>query len=261
MQKKRFITVMIGLMMVQSGFAATLEQYWPKQGWLWYNKPVKEVRIKVHKLRVQSLPSRQVQTLTASQQMSSLRHATKEALDKAILYPSEQHTLEYLRLQRFLTEKASDFTTTWQKTLLDHPELDYGVSHPMQSLGRQVMLAKENDQETQAIHEMAKHYGLFFFYRGKNKLDQALSSSIMAFAQDNHIALIPVTVDSRALSSMPDTRVDHGQAKRLGIKFFPALILVNPKTGEHKALSYGFISQNQLSKRFLAVATNFKRTW
>jgi len=254
---KKIMLAMILVVIVHISFADSLEQNWPKAGWLWYNKPTK-----THLKRQPKEPVlRQVDTMSATAQMRRIRKATKEALDAAILYPTEEHTIEYLRLQKFLTDHASDFTNTWQKTLIDHPELDYEVSHPMQSVGRQVVLSEKSEKEKLAIHQLAKHFGLFFFYRGDNKLDQALAPSIESFAKTNGIALIPVVVDKHPLSSLPHTRIDRGQSKRLGVSYFPALILVNPKTGEHKALSYGFIAQDQLSERFLQVSTNFKRDW
>lgn len=54
------------------------------------------------------------------------------------------------------------------------------------------------------------------------------------------------------------SRTDQGQAEQLGVKFFPAMMLVNPKSGQVKPLSYGFISQDDLAKQFLYVSSDFK---
>lgn len=53
------------------------------------------------------------------------------------------------------------------------------------------------------------------------------------------------------------TRMDGGQASRLGIRYFPALMLADPKSGTVKPVSYGFISQDDLAKQFLNVSTDF----
>ena len=52
--------------------------------------------------------------------------------------------------------------------------------------------------------------------------------------------------------------MDQGQAERLGVKYFPAMMLVDPKSGQVKPLSYGFISQDDLAKQFLYVSNDFK---
>ena len=47
-------------------------------------------------------------------------------------------------------------------------------------------------------------------------------------------------------------------AQRLGVKYFPAMMLVDPKQGSVRPLSYGFISQDDLAKQFLNVSEDFK---
>jgi len=42
-----------------------------------------------------------------------------------------------------------------------------------------------------------------------------------------------------------------------GIRYFPALMLADPKSGAVKPVSYGFISQDDLAKQFLNVSTDF----
>ena len=56
-----------------------------------------------------------------------------------------------------------------------------------------------------------------------------------------------------------DSKVDHGQAKQLNIRFFPALILVNPKTNRTQPVSYGLVTQDILARQFLLVATDFSK--
>ncbi len=51
---------------------------------------------------------------------------------------------------------------------------------------------------------------------------------------------------------------DAGQAKKMGIKHFPAIYLVEPGTGTYKPLAYGFITQDDLARRVLNVVTDFK---
>ncbi|MBB2375217.1 conjugal transfer protein TraF, partial [Escherichia coli] len=48
------------------------------------------------------------------------------------------------------------------------------------------------------------------------------------------------------------------RAQRLGVKYFPAMMLVDPKQGSVRPLSYGFISQDDLAKQFLNVSEDFK---
>ncbi|WP_161544072.1 conjugal transfer protein TraF, partial [Escherichia coli] len=54
------------------------------------------------------------------------------------------------------------------------------------------------------------------------------------------------------------SRTDQGQAQRLGVKYFPAMMLVAPKQGSMRRLSCVFISQDDLAKQFLNVSEDFK---
>ena len=99
---------------------------------------------------------------------------------------------------------------------------------------------------------------MFSFYRGKEPLDAQMAGIVADFARIHHISLIPVSVDGQVASTVPDSRPDNGQSKALGIHYFPALFLVQPQTHVTQALAYGFMTQDDLAKRFLNVATGFK---
>ena len=191
-------------------------------------------------------------------QMALLRQALQEAKAKAILYPTVENMRSYLILQNFVTNQASLFTQVWKRTLLEYPDLDYSILHPIQNSAQHVMYAETSKKEDEAIQSFAKQYGLFFFYRGNNSLDQALAPIIESFSRGNHISLIPVSMDGKTLAVFGSNQIDRGQAEKLGIKYFPALILVNPKNQKIQPLNYGFISDADLRRRFLQIATNFQ---
>lgn len=105
---------------------------------------------------------------------------------------------------------------------------------------------------------LAQHYGVMFFYRGREAIDGQLVQVIKNFRETYGLSVIPVSVDGIINPMLPDSRTDQGQAEQLGVKFFPAMMLVNPKSGQVKPLSYGFISQDDLAKQFLYVSSDFK---
>ena len=59
---------------------------------------------------------------------------------------------------------------------------------------------------------------------------------------------------------MPIKVEDQGKekARELGITHFPALVLVNPKSGQYQAISYGFKSASELSERLLKINNGWK---
>jgi len=233
-------------------------------GWHWYNEvyPVKyedkkdkeNIEIKKNKKNKKS----------AMEQMLMLRKTVQEAKAKAILYPTVENMRSYLILQNFVTNQAGLFTQAWKKTLLEYPELDYSIFHPTQNSAQHIISAENSKKEKEAIRSFSRKYGLFFFYRGNNLLDQALAPIIYSFSKENNISLIPISVDGKLIDIFSSNHtyngqtVNNGQAENLGIKYFPALILVDPKNRKVIPINYGFISDSELRRRFLQIATEFK---
>ena len=109
-----------------------------------------------------------------------------------------------------------------------------------------------------AIHTLSNTHGLLFFYRAKNPYDQKQVAILQDFAERFALPLIPVSVDGARAPELPDTRLDKGQAESLGVRFFPAVLLVNPKTQETLPIAYGFTTQDVLEKNLVEVIHHFK---
>ncbi len=111
------------------------------------------------------------------------------------------------------------------------------------------------------IDTMSKHYGLIFFYRGNSSICQKFVSILAPFVKARHFAMISVTTDHQPIIGLPNPRdIPMSTVNRiLGIqsRYLPALFLVNLKTHQMKALSYGFLSLSDLKERFLDVRDHF----
>ena len=224
-------------------------------GWHWYNEIYPED--KKEKAEKDGSYERNKKE-SALMQMDLLRQAVREAKARAILYPTVENMRSYLILQNFVTNQAGLFTQIWKKTLLEYPELDYSILHPTQNNAQHIIYAENIRKEKEAIKSFSEKYGLFFFYRGNEALDKALAPTIKGFSRENNISLIPISVDGKPIDIFATNHINNGQAEKLGIKHFPALILVDPKNQKVIPINYGFISDSGLHRRFLQVATEFK---
>lgn len=229
----------------------------PFTGWHWYNEPKKKPDPPAPKPQ----PAPRVpdfSQLSPSQQADVLKGYTKEALNNAILHPSAENTATFLRWQKFWTDRASMFSQSFAVAQLDHPDLDYNLEHPHYNSTAPLQQARDQEEQTQAISELAGQYGLFYFYRGGDPIDAQMAGVVADFARLRHVSLIPVSVDGTVSPQVPESRQDGGQSARMGITHFPALFLVDPKSKSFRPLAYGFMTQDDLAKRFLNVATGFK---
>ena len=141
---------------------------------------------------------------------------------------------------------------------LTHPELDYNLEFPHYNSMAPLVQSRDQAQRQEAIAKMGQQYGLFYFYRGSDPIDAQMAGVVADFAKINHLSLIPVSVDGQVAPSLPDSRPDNGQIQAMRITHFPALFLVDPRSRNFQPLVYGFMTQDDLAKRFLNVSTGFK---
>lgn len=234
-------------------WSAVLPVYGKDAGWQWYNEPAKSP---AQETAEKAAPVRQETDIM--QKLVTLQMATKRALYEAILYPGVDNFVRYFRLQNYWTQQAGLFTMSARKAMLAHPELDYNLQYSHYNGTVRNQLAADQAQQRQAIAKLAEHYGIMFFYRGQDPIDGQLAQVINGFRATYGLSVIPVSVDGVINPLLPDTRPDRGQAQRLGVKYFPAMMLVDPKQGSVRPLSYGFITQDDLAKQFLNVSEDFK---
>ena len=221
-------------------------------GWQWYNESHKRPDTENTATPPPSAPQ------DIMEKLAMLQQATKRAMYEAILYPGVENFTRYFRLQNYWTQQAGLFSMSAKKAMLENPELDYNLQYSHYNGTVKNQLAADYAEQRQAISTLAQHYGVMFFYRGREAIDGQLVQVIKNFRETYGLSVIPVSVDGVINPMLPDSRTDQGQAEQLGVKFFPAMMLVNPKSGQVKPLSYGFISQDDLAKQFLYVSSDFK---
>ncbi|BBQ86591.1 TPA: type-F conjugative transfer system pilin assembly protein TraF [Kluyvera georgiana] len=257
---KYFIPALMLMFSLQAAAEEIITPANPFTGWNWYNEPKpKPKRPKPAPPPEAPAPAvPDFSKMTAVEQAQVLKDITRESLNRAILYPTAENTATYLRWQKFWTDRSSMFSQSFAVAQLRHPDLDYNVEFPHYNNMAPYVQTRDQQQRESAITQLAQEYGLFYFYRGSDPIDVQMAGVVSDFAKLNNISLIPVTVDGQVAASVPETRQDTGQTKAMGVSAFPALFLVSPRSKDYRALAYGFMTQDDLAKRFLNVATGFK---
>jgi conjugal transfer pilus assembly protein TraF len=186
--------------------------------------------------------------------MDAVRQAIEQALDKATLDPTPENVKAYIALQNQVSDRASRFAQVWQAVLLQAPGLDYSIAHPTNQIGQQVYSDQKRHAEDAAIHQLAQHSGLFFFYRSTCPYCQRFAPIVRDFTDKYHIPIVPITTDGIALPSFPRSQVDDGQSAKFGVQVEPALFTVDPYTHQAVPVSYGLTTEDELRSRILAIA-------
>ncbi|NNH97759.1 type-F conjugative transfer system pilin assembly protein TraF [Pasteurella multocida] len=258
MNFSKVISIFLSLILFSS-FAFSNEDDLKKDkiiGWQFYNLPKKKEKKKEEE-RVEDANNEST-NVTPMEQMKYLQKLLEETKANAIMNPTVENIAVYKTVQDFMVEKASVFSSNWEKMLLEHPQLDYNISNSHYNATAPIKAANERAEQSKAIQIVNQHYGVFFFYRGNEALDNKLSEIIKDFGEQYQLSIFPISVDGRVNATFPHSKIDMGQSEKMGIKYFPALFLVDPKAGDYKPLAYGFITQDDLARRVLNIVTNFK---
>ncbi|TDN51487.1 type-F conjugative transfer system pilin assembly protein TraF [Scandinavium goeteborgense] len=225
------------------------------EGWHWYKDPAEEDELP---------PSSPVSTpppassLTPTQQKKRLHDATMAALDKVILYPTVNNYVAFMRLQNFWTEQATEFVQVSKQARLSHPELDYNLVRSHYNGTAAAQKAMQKTKESAAVSRLARDYGVMFFYRGNNPVDNLMAGVIQAWCDERRISLVAVSVDGRISEHLPNSHLDHGQAQTMGVRFFPATFMVDPRSRHWQPLAWGFMSHDDLDHQVTGIFTHFK---
>lgn len=226
------------------------------QGWRWYNEPTAPKKQVPKKAEVPSVTVTRTQTLTPTEQMEWFHRYYQDTLNDAAINSQDSKKVEKaMLLNQYVSNKSSEFGMTFKKVLLDNPDLSYTKDRPTEQAARSTYLSLERNKKIRAVRTLADAgWGLFFVYKGSEEIDIALAPSVQQFATQHGIELLGITLDGIALPAIVQNRQND---QHINVPFSPALVLVNPGTGEMKPLAYGFISQDDLLGRFLNVATDF----
>lgn len=222
-------------------------------GWHWYNE--QPISKKKNNNDNKEVLYKEFQQLTSSQQLKILQMATAELKDKAILTGNINDIANYKRAQDMWVSKATMFTVGWERMLLEHPELNYSLQYSHENALAPVMQQNKHLLENEAISNIAKKNGMMLFYRGDNKGDLMFVKVCATFSKEHHIALLLVSENTPSTLFNIPSKFDFNEtrANALDIHYFPALLLINPKAGSHRMISYGFMSTDEIAKRFLNI--------
>ncbi|MCW8400506.1 type-F conjugative transfer system pilin assembly protein TraF [Legionella sp. PATHC038] len=253
MMKKLTCLLMILAAQVNADFVKV-----PAHGFHWYSNDEKEPKIKHQELLK---PSARPQT--PYEQLMEVRHVTLNKLASALMNPSFDATLEYMKAQQGYAKNNQKFVQYWQEVLMTHPELDHTLNFPTDNSAIAIRNDSMNLLMERVVKEGAKRYGLILFYRGNSSISQKMISHLVPFVMQTHFSMISVTTDGQPIEGLPNPKniplevVQH--TMNLQSRYMPALFLVDLKTQKMSPLSYGYVSVAELKERLLDVATHYKR--
>lgn len=196
--------------------------------------------------------------LTPREILHKQGEAWEDALARAVLHPSTENYIEYLRLTAAIQAQAQQFATGFRQAIWSAPEYDYTLVNPVRA---EAISAKNQAallQETADLTTLAERYGLVFFLRGDCPYCQRFAPILKAFADTHGFSVLPVSLDGKGLPEFSAPQHNALLAQKLRVDVVPTVFLVDPVRNQLLPVSYGFTDASTLAKKVLWAADNMK---
>lgn len=189
--------------------------------------------------------------VTYRQQLDQIGARLEELKAKAILEPTSDNIVAYVRYQREQLDRASMFADVWERAIWQHPDLDYTLQRPVNTLGKSAWLEQRKTDREATIASLSERYGLFFFYSASCGACEVFSPVVRSLADKYHLSVLPVSMDGGPNPAFPRFVVNHGQYEKMGLEGgqVPALVLFDTYLKKPIPIGYGVMAEDEVLQR------------
>ncbi|EQB02064.1 conjugal transfer protein TraF [Sphingobium baderi] len=204
-------------------------------------------------------PAQKGPPASAADRVAAIKRDLDELKARAILEPSEENVIAYVRFQREQLDRASTFSDTWQRALWQHPELDYTLQRPVNTVGKRAWLDNRKADRDAALRRLGQRYGLFYFYAQSCGACDIFGPILRSVADSHEMTVMAISMDGGPTRDFPDYVVDAGQRQRMGVpgNETPALVLFDTVTRRTIPVGFGILSADEIMDRIFML-TNIK---
>ena len=198
-------------------------------------------------------------TQTADARLKEIGKQLDELKARAILEPTSENVIAYIRFQREQLDRSSTFADVWQRALWQTPDIDYTLQRPVSTVGKRAWLDTRSAARSAAMAKLSQRYGLFYFYAQSCAACEIQSPILKSLADTNRMSVVAVSMDGGPNRVFPNYVVDTGQRARMGLEgaATPALVLFDTVTKRPIPIGTGLMAADEVIDRIF-VLTNTK---
>ncbi len=224
-----------------------------EDGWFWYKDPPVIIPPEPPKQdpKQEVLPKG-----PAPFSVTWLRENMDRLRDDAIENPEDKEKVRaYLYAVRVMMDKAQNFADSAHDIANTDPLLDNNNRIPLGSASKTAALQLQKDARREIMGYLSKRAGVWFFYDGKCGYCRSQIPLLNTFKTMNPgFRVRNVSMDGSTLPGLTGETVrDQGQAKRLGLKITPTMVMVAPPN-TYAIVSQGLITSSDLEDKILMSA-------
>jgi len=187
--------------------------------------------------------------------MEAITRQLDELKARAILDPTQDNIVNYIRFQREQLDRASTFADVWSRALWQNPELDYTLQRPVGTLAKQTWLEDRRDQRTGSMEALTQRYGVFYFYSSTCSACRTFSPVMRALSDRYGLEVLAVSMDGGPNEHFPNFVIDRGQYQRMGLQggTVPAIVLFDTHTKQPVPIGYGVMAADDVMQRIFSL--------
>lgn len=180
----------------------------------------------------------------------------RENLDKyrdmAIDQPTEKNILQYEVLQRIMMERSFYYARKTVEVMQKYPKLDGSNYLSNTNTGYLNSRINADKTKTKLLKRFKNRFGLWFFF-DDSEMSISQAKSLNYFKSKYEFEVFPINTGSTPLpyNLFPDAKQNAGHAEKLGVLYFPAVILVDAEKEKFYPISFNFVNARTLGDMVL----------
>ena len=225
----------------------------PDRGFNWYPDPMdpKPERKK------DVAPPPEPKSIYEMTTLEEIRKELERIKGDAVINPSEEKVLAFLRAQNWVMDKASLFADISRRAVWRNPDVNYAARSPVANFAVQNARQRQTQERKDTIKALASTHGILYFARSDCNFCKDQSPVLKAFSTATGMPVLTISMDGGPISMFPDAKKDNGisllASQGNGIQTVPAVFLVNRATREMTPLGTGVIAADDIAERIRVI--------
>lgn len=243
-------------------------QWWSESPWKqedrpfhYYPDPV-DVRPKSDKKPAAQQPERK--TFEQMKTVKEIREEHDRLLDVAVVNPTQANVLAYHEFKTKMLAQSEKFSAVTQAVIWKNPSIDYNVTNPVANFAQTSQRIQKNRDEEQLMRDLAKNYGIVFFYRGSCAPCHAQAPIFKIIQQRYGMEVLAVSLDGAPMPGFENARPDNGISRALtggrGVEATPMSFLVSRDYKDITMLGAGVMGEDEILNRVRLLKTRTPET-
>ena len=179
---------------------------------------------------------------SAVEELEKIRKDLDAKRALAVVHPTPENIKSYMAAQKVEIDRASYFADIWRRVLWQNAGLNFELKNPMNNSAIKVAERERNARQTDTMTELAKEWGIFFFFRGDCPYCKHMVPTLQWITRQYDMTILPISLDGATIEGLPPTVNDNGLSVKLGVEAVPLFVLGNVKTHQMVILGSGVLS-------------------